>query len=197
MPCGTVGVAAGNRQRAITTVHFVSWTVLGCDFVPPVLNICIQFIRRVYSCWRGNGAQLCVFNDSVLLISVAYFLEQVFLATCHLSSCNLLQKELVLQNNFSRKLQLSAPFISVPALKDTSARWTKTDTDTQPEPGSCRDLRPFALPHLCFPNSSVGPPAPPASITTALYNNNEPWTPTFKTVSQNKLAFTVISHISI
>lgn len=118
-------------------VHFVSWTVLGCDFVPPVLNICIQFIRRVYSCWSGNGARLCVFNHSVLLISVAYFLEPVFLATCHLSSCNLLQKELVLQNNFSRKLQLSAPFISVPALKDTSARRTKTGTDTQPEPGSC------------------------------------------------------------
>lgn len=50
MPWGTVRDDSEEKwQRAFTTPHFVPWTVLGCNFMLLALNICIRFIRNVFT----------------------------------------------------------------------------------------------------------------------------------------------------
>ena len=53
-------------EGLLSQVHFVPWTVLGRDFVPPVTNIYIQFTRHVYLCWMSeqsyraqSGERMC------------------------------------------------------------------------------------------------------------------------------------------
>lgn len=55
MPWGTVREALGRAwgkkaEGLLPQMHFVPWIVLGGDFRAPMTNICIQFIRYVYSC---------------------------------------------------------------------------------------------------------------------------------------------------
>ena len=50
----------GSRKRGeglLPRLDFVSWMVLGSDFMPPETITCIQFAGHVYSCWL-SGAEL-------------------------------------------------------------------------------------------------------------------------------------------
>lgn len=51
MPLGTVREAPEKKAEGLLPqVYFVLSIVLGSDFVSPMTNICIQFVRYVYYC---------------------------------------------------------------------------------------------------------------------------------------------------
>ena len=73
MPWGTVRKAPGKKgDGLLPQVHFVPWIVLEHDFVPPVANIYIQFLRHAYSCcmsehsYRTQSGQ-CTLNLDMAL----------------------------------------------------------------------------------------------------------------------------------
>lgn len=69
MPLGIVREA---QQGSLSQVHYDPRFLLVHDSLTPVL-------KHVYSYWSRKGTLLSVFNDSILLISMTYFLEHVFL----------------------------------------------------------------------------------------------------------------------
>lgn len=54
-------------KKKLPQVHFVPRNILGCNVVPPVTTIYIQFMRHVYSCWMpghlcGTRSGQCILN---------------------------------------------------------------------------------------------------------------------------------------
>lgn len=43
-----------NGEDLLVQIHFVPWHNLGCDFLPPATNICIQFVKHDYFCWMSE-----------------------------------------------------------------------------------------------------------------------------------------------
>lgn len=72
--------APGKRvEGLVSQVHFVPRIILGCNLMPLMLNICVQFIRLLYSCWipeHSNKTQsgYCIPN---LNMTFCFVLSQI------------------------------------------------------------------------------------------------------------------------
>lgn len=65
-------------EDLLLRVHFfVPWFVLGCDFVLPVANIYIKFIRHVDSCWMLGYSYRAQYDQHTLNLGIAFCLAFV------------------------------------------------------------------------------------------------------------------------
>ena len=78
MSWGTVGKAPGEKAEGLLSQGcLVSWIVLGRDFVLPVLNIDVQAVRHVYSCWMSGHSYRTQSGQCTLNLDMAFCLAFV------------------------------------------------------------------------------------------------------------------------
>jgi hypothetical protein len=74
----TVKEAPGKKAGGLLPqVHFVPRIVLGHDFVPPVINIYVQFVRQVYFCCMPDRICRTQFGQCTLNLDMVFCLAFV------------------------------------------------------------------------------------------------------------------------
>lgn len=80
VPWGDTREAPGKNKAEglLPRVSFVPRVVLGCDFVPPVLSIYIQFTRNVYPCWMSEHSYRTQSGQCALKMDITFCLAFMF-----------------------------------------------------------------------------------------------------------------------
>lgn len=83
MSLGELEEGPGKQAEGLLLqVHSILWIVLGCDFMPPKTNICIQFINVNSSCmsdqsYKAQSGQ-CALNLHMASALLSYFLDIIY-----------------------------------------------------------------------------------------------------------------------